>query len=782
MIKTKLASLALLVSLLFSSTMSLAADPYMTRGESAAILANAADDYNSGVTTSDIIKGYEDGSLREEESVTRAEFLVMLDRAFGGLPTPVGHNARVAIPAEEFTDVPEWAKTELSDVFDAGIIAGTGDGHFLPDEPVTKDQAQLFIERVYSLFGTNLKDDFYASVNKDALESMEPLPGLTMGGTLYDLNEKATGQIKEIIEEITSKEHEYGTPEQKLSDMYQSMTAVGKDDNAGTEPLNKYLDMIDGAATATELIKVNAELSEEICFAPLMDFSVVTDMKDSTKHAASFDVPETSFTKEFYEDSNSAQMQIFTDHMSNLLMLVGEDEQSAAEGARLYFEFEKTLANAAMNREDYSDVAKAYNLFTMDELKSMFSGLELDMVYSASHLEPTDRIVVTDVGLTRALAEYIKDENLGSLKAYMKIQLLLRYGSTVSRDFETVSKEFSEKLLGTDTSVSDEDMYTMQLQGAMPEYIGKLYSERFFSEEAKQDVTKMAMEIVDFYKERIGALTWMSDTTKAAALKKLDTLMIKVGYPDSFACPADQAEIVSPENGGSYFDNTVRLKKAEKDYNAKLLYEPVDKSEWALEPFTVNAYYTATSNDITFPAAILQAPLYDVNASFEENLGGIGFIIAHEITHAFDNNGAKFDENGNAADWWTPEDYNTFNELCADMIAFYDGGEGIPGIPMNGTLTLSENIADQGAVQCITEIESRRESPDFKTLYTSFAKCMAATTTRAYAQYAATFDYHSDAKLRVNRCVVNCPEFYEAFGITENDGMWVAPENRVRVW
>lgn len=162
---------------------------------------------------------------------------------------------------------------------------------------------------------------------------------------------------------------------------------------------------------------------------------------------ASFDVPETSFTKEFYEDNNSAQMQIFTEHMSNLLMLVGEEEQSAAEGARLYFEFEKTLANAAMNREDYSDVSKAYNLFTMDELKSMFSGFDLDMVYSASHLEPTDRIVVTDVGLTRALAEYINDENLGSLKAYMKIQLLLRYGNTVSRDFETVSKNFRKSCL-----------------------------------------------------------------------------------------------------------------------------------------------------------------------------------------------------------------------------------------------------------------------------------------------------------------------------------------------
>ena len=140
------------------------------------------------------------------------------------------------------------------------------------------------------------------------------------------------------------------------------------------------------------------------------------------------------------------------------------------------------------------------------------------------------------------------------------------------------------------------------------------------------------------------------------------------------------------------------------------------------------------------------------------------------------------DENGNAADWWAPEDYETFSRLCADMITFYDGCEGIPGIPMNGTLTLSENIADQGAVQCITEIESRREEPDFRTLYTSFAKSMAATTTRGYAEYAASFDYHSNEKLRVNRTVVNCPEFYEAFGISETDGMWVAPEDRVRIW
>ena len=199
-------------------------------------------------------------------------------------------------------------------------------------------------------------------------------------------------------------------------------------------------------------------------------------------------------------------------------------------------------------------------------------------------------------------------------------------------------------------------------------------------------------------------------------------------------------------------------------------------------PFTVNACYSPQQNDITFPAAILQAPMYDVNASYEQNLGGIGYVIAHEITHAFDNNGAKFDENGNAADWWTEEDYAAFQQLCQEMIDFYDGEEGVPGIPMNGTLTLSENVADQGAAACITEIVAGLENPDFETLYKSMANSWAATASREYCQYAAQADVHSTEKLRVNRVVVNCDEFYETFDIQEGDGMWVAPEDRVRIW
>ena len=174
--------------------------------------------------------------------------------------------------------------------------------------------------------------------------------------------------------------------------------------------------------------------------------------------------------------------------------------------------------------------------------------------------------------------------------------------------------------------------------------------------------------------------------------------------------------------------------------------------------------------------------MYDINASYEENLGAIGYVIAHEITHAFDNNGAKFDENGNASDWWTKEDYEEFNKRCEKMVYFYNGQEGIPGVTMNGRQTLSENVSDQGAVGCITEIASRLENPDYVKLYRSMANAWATTKTREYAKYTAGVDVHSDEKLRVNRVVVNCEEFYKAFGITEKDGMWVAPEERVKIW
>ncbi len=759
-----------------------AADEDATRGEVAAMLLQAADDYNPGVEKTDIIKGYDDGELHEDWNVTRAEALVMLKRAFGELPESTGHNARVAIPAENFTDIPEWAEEELSDVFDAGIVAGTAEGIFSPDENVTIGQMELFIERVYSLFGTNLKDDFYAAVNKDTLNSLTIKPGRVISGTLYDLQDKSTENVDAIINEIIDGTYEKGTKEQKIADFYQSVADMDSRNEEGIEPIKPYLETIDSAETIDDLITIQSTLARELFISQFMGFGLTVDLKDSNSYMLYFATFSPTLPKDTYQNGTEQQINAYLEYLKTMFILGGETEEDAETMADQYFEMEKLMSESMMNTEDSNNVDMIYNEFTMDQIKELFPNVDIDAVFADSELQAADKIIITDTGLTEAFAEYFNDENIDALKACAKLSLLQGWGGAFNQEFIDASDKFNQDFMGVSGSYSPEERAVLTVQNTLPDYIGEIYAERYFTEEAKKDVEKMVQDIIAVYRNRIEGLSWMSDETKQRALLKLDTMKIKIGYPDEWESAVDNAEISSTTDGGSYFTNMLSILAAQKEETIALQNQPVDKSQWLMYPFTVNACYSATQNDITFPAAILQAPMYDVNASYEQNLGGIGYIIAHEITHAFDNNGAKFDENGNAADWWTEEDYAAFNRLCEEMIAFYDGEEGVPGIPMNGTLTLSENVADQGAASCVTEIVANLEDPDFETLYKSMANCWAATASREYCQYAAQADVHSTEKLRVNRVVVNCDEFYEAFDIDENDGMWVAPEDRIKIW
>lgn len=779
----RLFSLLLSAALLVGTPAALAQeDTYATRGEVAAMLVEAADDYHPGVQKTDLLKGYEDGQLHEERSVTRAEALVMLERAFGDLPHPTGHNARVAIPAETFTDVPDWAKTELADVFDAGIVAGTAPGIFSPDENVTAGQMKRFIERVYALFGTNLKDDFYAAVNRDTLNQLEIQPGRVISGTLYDLSDTSTENVNAIIQDIIGGSYEKGTKEQKIADFYQTVADMESRNETGIAPLTPYLDLIDGAQTIDDLVEIQSTLVDELYIYEFMGFGLMSDLKDSTRYMLTLSPIAINLPKDTYQNGTEQQINSYLKYLKTLFVLGGETEADAEAMATACFDMEKQLSESMLDTADSNNVDKIYNVFTMQEIRDLFPNVDMDAVFADSGLQPADEIVIFDVGLTKAFAAYFQEENVETLKAWAKLTLLLGWGGAFGQDFIDASDTFNQEFMGVSGSYSPEERAVLTLQNTMPDYIGELYAERYFSQQAKQDVEKMVRDIIAVYRQRIKTLSWMSSATKERALKKLDTLGVKIGYPDKFESPIDNAEIKSAEEGGSYFTNMLAITAAQKAENIALQGQPVDKSQWLMYPFTVNACYSAQQNDITFPAAILQAPLYDVNASYEQNLGGIGYIIAHEITHAFDNNGAKFDENGNAADWWTPEDYEAFQQLCNEMIQFYDGEEGVPGIPMNGTLTLSENVADQGAAACVTEIVAGLENPDFETLYQSMAHCWASTASREYCQYAAQADVHSTEKLRVNRVVVNCDEFYETFDIKEGDGMWVAPEDRVRIW
>ncbi len=754
-----------------------------TRGEVAQMVLQAADDYNPGVSLKDILQGDEKGDLREGEPATRAEALVMLQRAFGDLPAPVGDNARNAIPAGDFTDIPFWAKDALADVFEAGIVAGTSETTFDAGSPVTAEQMQRFIGRVYALEGSNPKDDFYAAVNKEALDSSVIPEGQMNSGTLYDMMNDDS-RVSGIIEEAAKEKHQKGSPEQKIGDFYNNILDWDARNAAGITPVKPYLEAIDGAQTLDEVLAVADRMKRELYQAGLRTFGLTIDAKDSNRYIVTFSSIAPSLSKDIYEKDGGKEKDAFLKYLKALLVLGGYAEEDAERQAKLYWEADRVLAAAKLEQQDYGNVEKIYNIFTFSELKEMFPEAGLDSAYSISGLAESSQILVSDVGLLKAAAPYFSEEHVDYLKTRLRIELLAGFGGTLNREFQDAAETYQQELLGTSGSITDEYRASQIVQQQFGAEIGRVYAEKYFSPEAKADVEEMVHEFLEIYEQRIRGLDWMSEATKEKAVEKLHSMSIKVGYPDDddWDDSMDAVDIKSVAEGGSYFANMVEIARVTREYLIDMQGKPVDKSIWAMNVYTVNACYIAQFNEIVFPAGILRAPMYDVNNTREQNLGGIGYIIAHEITHAFDNNGAKFGKDGNAEDWWTAEDYAAFQKLCSRVVAHYDGAEGSNGVACKGELTLSENIADLGAAACVTEAAKRMENPDFKQLFETMARSWESTATRSTRQYVAQVDVHAPDKLRVNRVLVNLPEFYEAFDIGPGDGMYVAPEDRVLIW
>lgn len=777
-----LASLLTLCLLLAGVPLAAAAEG-ATRGEVARMALAAADDYNPGIQLEDILQGDDSGDLREDDTATRAEALVMLQRAFGELPAPVGHNARTAIPAGNFQDIPVWAKDSLSNVFAAGIVAGTSETTFDANAPVTADQMQRFITRVYALEGSNPKDDFYAAVNKQALDSSVIPEGFEMSGTLYDMMNDDS-RVAAILSEAASGTHEKGSPEQKIGDFYNNVLDWDARNAAGITPIRPYLELVDAAGTLDEVLSAADRISRELCQGGLRVFGLTIDTKDSSRYIVTFSSIAPSLSKEIYAKDGGREKDAYLKYVQRLLELGGYSAEDAKRQAELHWQGEKVLAAAKLEQKDYSDVDKIYNLFTMQQLREMFPNAKLDDAYTISGFAPTDRIQVSDVGLLKAAAGFFDEQHVEFLKTRLRMELLAGFGGYLNREFQEAADTYQNELLGTSGSVTDEYRASQRVQTLFGTELGRIYAEKYFSPEAKADVKAMVEEFIDVYEQRIRKLDWMSETTKAKVIEKLRAMNIKVGYPDDgdWDDSMEAVEIKSAAEGGTYFENMLEVLRETRKYTNDHQNEPVDRSMWAMNVYTVNACYIPVFNEIVFPAGILRAPMYDVNNTREQNLGGIGYVIAHEITHAFDNSGAKFDKEGNVTDWWTKEDYAAFQKLCEKVIAHYDGAEGTTGIACRGDLTLGENIADLGAAACVTEVVKREAEPNFRELYETMARSWQSTAPRSYWQYVSALDVHAPDKLRVNRVLVNLDEFYEAFDIQPGDGMYVAPEDRVQIW
>ena len=762
----------------------LAAEPetYATRGQVVEMLLGAADDYTPNLQKNMIVKGYADGSVKEEQYITRAESFVMLSRAFGTLPEPKGNDARISPKNVQYDGVPEWARADVENLVRGGVLMGSDDGLLHGDDNVTVEQVSTVIRRIWALKGSNLKDDFYATANKAELDSSMIAAGEFAAGGFYALQKATDEHVAGIIREIVQKPQTKGSKEQKIRDLYLNITNMQARNDAGLTPIRPYLDELEQVQTVEQLNALQLKMVKELTLGGLLAFELTVDAKDSNKYVLTVQGHTPTQSKEEYQNMDSKNMKGYRTYIKKLLQLGGDSEPQAATNTEAFLAFEKALSERQMDRQDYADVDKTYNVYPIQKVRELFPSVNIDELLTARGFTVPETLIVQDEGLLKAYSEYIAEDHIGLLKTETKLSILLRYGRLLGQDFDDLSKEYQNAAFGIEGSKTLEEEAAIYVQSWMSDYLGELYAARYFTEEAKQDVEAMVQQFISVYKNRIKNLDWMTDATKTMALKKLETMTYKIGYPDSWETPMDNVEIRSAAEGGSFFDNFISIAKESLKVQAARQNEPVDKTGWDLPAYTVNAYYNQSANEIVFPAGILQAPFYDVNAKPEANLGGIGMVIAHEITHAFDNNGAKYDEKGNAANWWTQEDYAAFQKLCDRIVAFYDGQEAAPGITMSGALTLSENIADIGGMSCALEVASALPNPDYDAFFKNNAKIWMMTTSREYLDQLSKTDYHSANKIRSNRVIVNFDEFYQTYDIQETDGMFVPEAQRVKIW
>lgn len=723
-----------------------------------------------------IIDGIPGSELNPSENITRLEFAVIISRSIRELP--------IVKPKLAFSDVPAENAGDVSRLVQAGIINGYGNGNFGAEDFLTQNQLNIILDRIEKLSETRPQDDFYYAVNKDWLKTAKLPEGYPTYSSFSEVDINNSNKLKAIVKDLIDNADTWqeGTIEQKMADFYSTIVDVENRNKEGIEPIKPYLDRISEAKTVQELIDISAQFENEIGLSLLFGFGPSIDFVDSSRYVLYGSGLSTALPSVYMLNENPQIKALYENFIAQMFILTGSTEESALKSAQDIYAFEKIVAASTLSNEEASRVENIYNPMTVDEVADMFKGVDIKKYLKDLGYDNVENVIITDVGLMRKTGELMTDENLEVLKDYARYYLVINTASFLSEDLENAINAFNSAFMGIDSTLSQEDKAFNMLNSVMSSYLGRIYVERYFSEEAKKDVEDIVSEIIAAFEKRIQALDWMTDETKAAAISKLKAIKLKIGYPDTWEDPLSNIEIKSYDEGGSLLGNILAITAAQARYSKSLLSKPVDKSKWSIPPHMVNAFYNATSNEIIFPAGILQAPFYDVNASREQNLGGIGTVIAHEITHAFDNNGAQFDKDGNMKNWWKDEDYITFQQKCQQVIDLYEGLEIAPGAVVSGALTLSENVADIGAMACILDIAANMEDVNYKELFESNARIWRMTATNQIYQLLATQDVHAPNKFRVNQVLRNFQEFYDTYGIEEGDMLYLAPEDRVTVW
>ncbi|TQE46057.1 M13 family metallopeptidase [Streptococcus suis] len=625
--------------------------------------------------------------------------------------------------------------------------------------------------------------DFHSYINAEWLKETKLGEGQAQIDNFAQMTDRTQEKIREMIDQLDENyQHlKIGSEERKLIDFYRLAADFETRNKLGIEPLKPFLDEIQKASTMDEVSKIFVSMYGKN-IRTLINFSVTQDIKDSNKNSLYINPHKLSFAKENYEgtdDFSKKSQKAFKEYLQKIFYLIGDDSKEAAAKAELVFNLEKEMALVQRPKKEADNFDARYNQKTWDEVKALAPNLPISALASELELEHAATMVVSEPDALKKLNELYQEKNLAALKALLQYRLIAHYSNYLSEDIIEAKATYEGAMEGTLNIPSHDEVVESAVDENFADLIGKLYVKNHFSEESKADVLKMVEEIKSTYRERIQAVQWMSEETKAHALKKLDSMGVKIGYPDQWK-DYTNFSIQAKEDGGSLLSNidTIQMSKLKEEFAE--LNKPFDKTHFGMPAHAVNAFYSPSNNEIVFPAGILQAPFYDPSASPEENLGGIGAVIGHEISHAFDRAGSQFDEKGNLVNWWQPEDLEKFKAKVQQAADIYSKLEVAPGYYVNGEISTGEIIADLGGMTVAIDI-AKKKGYDTKKVFEAYGKVWREVTTKEFA-IANITDEHPPAKYRVNNIVNQLEQFYIDFNVKEGDPMYVKPEERLKVW
>ena len=659
----------------------------------------------------------------------------------------------------------------------------------------TSTQKNPGITTAYMDLNTKPSENFFRFVNGTWLDKTEIPADKNRWGSFDELRLSTDKDALVILNEAANNpKYKSNTDQGKAVNLYKSIMDTVSRNKQGIEPLRPYLAKIDNIKNTQDLQKFIIEM-EPVGGIGFFGIGVGADEKNSNKNSVSIGPGRLGLPdKDYYtsdEKDSKEKREKYLLHVSKMLQFIESPTKAKADADRI-LAIEIAMSKPRLDRVQRRDSRLQYNPMSIASLQKISPAINWKNYFTTLGFTNLKTVVVTQPKYMKELKVILAANKIEDCKAYMKWSLLNGAASELSTDIESANFEFYGKTLTGSLKQRPRDQRALQsVNGNIGEALGKLYVEKMFPAEAKEKAVDMIKNVIAAYKIRINNLTWMSPVTKIKAIEKLDKITIKVGYPDKWE-DYSALELKSPAEGGSLFGNDLNVSRWQFKKDLAKLNKPVDKTEWGMSPQTVNAYYNPSYNEIVFPAAILQPPFYNYQADEAVNYGGIGAVIGHEISHGFDDQGARYNADGNLVDWWTPNDLTQFTALGTALADQYSALEPLPGVHVDGKFTLGENIGDLGGVNAAYDglkLFLANKKVALIDGYTPEQRFFISWTTvwrskirdEALKNQVKT-DPHSPGMYRAYVPIQNLDVFYDAFGIKAGDKMFISPEKRVKIW